>query len=434
MNLRHIKLILKREYVQRIKSPGFIIGTILGVLSIAALSFLPALLSLLDQQGTLDVAVVDPRGLVYRYLPQDGGEPTPTPIATSPLSQAPQPLSSGVNFINAGTTSPADLSAQVKAETIDAYLIVQGERASDVSFTYHGKERPSSVVSARLLGLLSAAASQARFAESGISAEQASALFAQPGFKIEPIVDGSIRDEETYAQSAALAYVLLIFLYGTMLMYGIQVAMGVVEEKSSRVMEVLITAVQPLDLMIGKVLGVGLVGLTQYGTWVGLGLVTILVSGALGGGSLGQSVDVAAVPPATLFFFLIFFVLGYLLFASIYAALGSLVNRTEDVNSVTTPVTIIMVGTYLLSIYSLGNADADLVRWLSFVPFFTPMLMFIRVALSNPAWWELLISVVLLALSSLFFAWVAAKIYRVGVLLYGKRPSFREVGRLLRSS
>lgn len=434
MNLRHIKLILKREYVQRIKSPGFIIGTILGVLSIAALSFLPALLSLLDQQGTLDVAVVDPRGLVYRYLPQDGGEPTPTPIATSPLSQAPQPLSSGVNFINVGTTSPADLSTQVKAETIDAYLIVQGERASDVSFTYHGKERPSSVVSARLLGLLSAAASQARFAESGISAEQASALFAQPDFKIEPIVDGSIRDEETYAQSAALAYVLLIFLYGTMLMYGIQVAMGVVEEKSSRVMEVLITAVQPFELMIGKVLGVGLVGLTQYSAWVGLGLITILVSGALSGGSSGQGIDVAAVPATTLYFFLIFFVLGYLLFASIYAALGSLVNRTEDVNSITTPVTIIMVGTYLLSIYSLGNADADLVRWLSFVPFFTPMLMFIRVALSNPAWWELLISVVLLALSSLFFAWVAAKIYRVGVLLYGKRPSFREVGRLLRSS
>jgi len=135
----------------------------------------------------------------------------------------------------------------------------------------------------------------------------------------------------------------------------------------------------------------------------------------------------------TRLFFLVFFVLGYLLFASIYAALGSLVNRSEEVNSITTPVTIIMVGTYLLSIYSLGNADSELVRWLSFVPFFTPMLMFIRVALSNPAWWELLISVVLLALSSLFFAWVAAKIYRIGVLLYGKRPSFREVGRLLRS-
>ena len=433
MNLRHIRLILKREYVQRIKSPGFIIGTILGVLSIAALSFLPALLSLLDEQGTLDVAVVDPNGLVYRYLPQESGEPTPTPIATSPLSQAPQPLSSGVNFSNAGTTSPADLSAQVKDDTIDAYLIVHGERASDVSFSYHGKERPGTTTSAQLLALLSAAATQARFAESGISADQASALFAQADFKIEPIVDGSIRDEESYAQSAALAYVLLIFLYGTMLIYGIQVAMGVVEEKSSRVMELLITAVQPLELMIGKVLGVGLVGLTQYGTWVGLGLVTLLISGTLGG-SPGQNIDVAAVPATTLFFFLLFFVLGYLLFASIYAALGSLVNRTEDVNSVTTPVTIIMVGTYLLSIYSLGNADSDLVRWLSFVPFFTPMLMFIRVALSNPAWWELLISVVLLALSSLFFAWIAAKIYRVGVLLYGKRPSFREVGRLLRSS
>jgi ABC-2 type transport system permease protein len=433
MNVRHIKLIVKREYFQRIKSPGFIIGTVLGVISIAALAFLPTMLAFLEEQGTLRVAVVDPHGLVYKYLPRDSTGPTPTPTPASSLSQEPQPLSSGVAFSDASAANPTELSKQVTKGDIDAYILVGGQKASEISFTYHGKERPSSVASAKLLAILSAAAGQARLAESGITPQEATALFAQPEFKIEPIVDGSIRDEKSYAQSAALAYVLLIFLYATMLMYGIQVAMGVVEEKSSRVMEVLITAVRPIELMIGKVLGVGLVGLTQYGTWVALGLVTIILSNMLGGDQAGPSIDVAAVPPMTLLFFLVFFVLGYLLFASIYAALGSLVNRSEEVNSITTPVTIIMVGTYLLSIYSLGNADSELVRWLSFVPFFTPMLMFIRVALSNPAWWELLISVVLLALSSLFFAWVAAKIYRVGVLLYGKRPSFREVGRLLRS-
>ena len=432
MNLRHILLILKREYTQRIRSPGFIIGTIIGVVSIAALSLLPTLFAVLDSQGTINVAIVDPNGLIYRYLPEEGS--TPTPVAGSATSPPAEQLSSGVSFSLADTIDPNELTSRVQRDDIDAYIVVEGTRASNVSFTYHGKDRPSALASAKLLALLSGAASQARFAESGITAEQAQALFAEPAFEIEPLVGGKIRDEEVYTESAALAYVLLIFLYGTMLMYGLQVAMGVVEEKSSRVMEILITAVRPIELMIGKVLGVGLVGLTQYGVWVGMGLVLILI-GSSGGASVpGQGLDIAIVPSGTLVFFLVFFVLGYLLYASIYAALGSLVNRSEDVSSITTPVTIIMIGTYLLSIYGLSSPDSDLVRWLSFVPFLTPMLMFIRVALSDPAWWELLISVVLLALSSLFFAWVAAKIYRVGVLLYGKRPSFREVGRLLRSS
>lgn|SRR5688500_17339369 len=435
MNLRHILLILRREYTQRIKSPGFIIGTIIGVVSIAALSLLPTLFAVLDRQGTLNVAIVDPNGLIYRYLPERVG--TPTPAQSSATSPDAGKLSSGVNFSLADTTDQNELTDRVQTDDIHAYIVVTGTRASNVGFIYHGKDRPSAVASAKLLALLSGAASQARLAESGITSEQAEALFAQPAFEIEPLVGGKIRDEEVYAESAALAYVLLIFLYGTMLMYGLQVAMGVVEEKSSRVMEILITAVRPIELMIGKVLGVGLVGLTQYAVWVGTGLVLLMIgsSGGSGGASVpGQGLDIAIVPSGTLVFFLVFFVLGYLLYASIYAALGSLVNRSEDVNSITTPVTIIMIGTYLLSIYGLSSPDSDIVRWLSFVPFLTPMLMFIRVALSDPTWWELLLSVALLAVSSLFFAWVAAKIYRVGVLLYGKRPSFREIGRLLRSS
>jgi ABC-2 type transport system permease protein len=434
VNLRHIQLILKREYLQRIKSPGFIIGTILGVVGIVALGFLPALLGLLDQQSTLKVAVVDPRNLIYRYLPENTG-PEPTVVPGNGLPQSTLPLSSGIKFSKADTADQAVLSERVRKEEIDAYVTVEGSRAADVAFVYHGKDRPSATASARLLALLGAAATQARLEERGITQEQAVSLFSTPAFKIEPIVEGSLKDEEAYFQSAALVYILLVLLYTTMLMYGVQVAMGVVEEKSSRVMEMLITAVRPIELMIGKVLGVGLVGLTQYALWVGMGGLLLVASGALGrAASTGTGFDVATVPATTLIFFLVFFVLGYLLYAAIYAALGSLVHRTEDINGITTPVTIIMVATYLLSIWALGNPESDLVMWLSFVPFLTPMLMFIRVALSDPAWWELALSVALLAGTSFLLAWLAAKIYRVGVLLYGKRPSFREIGRLLRSA
>ena len=241
-----------------------------------------------------------------------------------------------------------------------------------------------------------------------------------------------MRDEQSLFQSQALVYFLLILLYGSMVIYGVQVATGVVFEKSSRVMEVLITSVRPIELMLGKVFGIGFVGLTQVGLWVLVGFLGVVVSISANGGQL--PVNITSVPPATLIYFLIFFVLGYLVYAALYAALGSLVNKTEDVNSITMPVTLLLVANYLLSLSALGNPDAEYVRWLSFVPVLTPMLMFIRVALGSSGWWEPVLAIALLAATILFFSWIAAKIYRVGVLLYGKRPSFREIGRLLLTS
>ncbi|MEO8286401.1 MAG: ABC transporter permease [Chloroflexota bacterium] len=430
MNFNHIRLVVKREYLQRVRVPGFIIGTVLGVFGIVALAFLPTFLNLLDNQSATRVAVVDPRNIIFPYLPVQTS-PTPTP---APSSQQNVPsISTGLNFSKADTEDQTVLSQRITDGKLDAYVVVNGDNADNATYTFHAKDRPGTTTSTQLTALLSGASIQAKLAALGISPAQAQTLFTPPQLRIEPIVGGTLKDEKTYFQSVALVYVLLILLYVTILMYGIQVAMGVVEEKSSRIMEILVTAVRPLDLLLGKVLGVGLAGLTQYGLWVVAGLVVLLFSGS-GGSTGGTGLDVASVPAGTLFAFLIFFVLGYLLFAALYAGLGSLVSRSEDVNSVTGPLTIVMVGVYLVSIYALGNPDAEFVRWLSFIPFFTPMLMFIRVALSNPALWEVVLSIVLLAAGALFLTWIAAKIYRVGVLMYGKRPSFREVARLLRTT
>jgi ABC-2 type transport system permease protein len=432
MNLRHIRLIIKREYMERLRSPGFIIGTVLGIVGIAALAFLPQLLSLLDRDNAQKIAIVDSRNLIYPYLPVSSGSATPQAQAPDPTGGTPS-LTTQLQFLRADTHDPEELSQQVRDGKIAGYVTVEGERASNARLTLHAKDRPSPVTNSRLLLLLTTAATQAKIQESGMTPEQAAALFAPPQYSVEPIVGGALKDEQEAFQSIALVYVLLILLYGTIVMYGIQVATGVVYEKSSRVMEILLTSVRPIELMIGKVLGNGLLGLTQYALWVGIGFVGLVLSGFLTN-TEGPSVDLAAIPAATLIYFLVFFVLGYLVYAALYAALGSLVNRIEEVNSITTPLTLILVSTYLLSLLALGNPDTDLIRWLSYVPFLTPMLMFIRVALGTPAFWEPLLAVVIMAASILLFAWIAAKIYRVGVLLYGKRPSMREIGRLLRAA
>jgi len=433
MNFHSVALVLKREYLQRLRSPGFIIGTVLGVLAVVALAFLPSLLNLLNQPSTTRVAVVDPRNLIYSYLPVQT-VPTPTALPTS-TSQSALPAASGIIiFSKADTADETTLSQRVTAGTLDGYVIVNGDQASNVSFTYHVKDRPGTTTAIQLATLLSAATTQAKLRQLGITAQQAQALFSTPKVTVEPIVAGTLKNQSVVEQSTLLVYVLLIFLYVTILMYGLQVAMGVVEEKSSRIMEILVTAVRPVELMMGKVVGIGLAGLTQAGIVVVAGLLLLAIGGSLSSAISTSGVNIALVPASTLILFLVFFLLGYLLFAALYGALGSLVSRTEDVNSITGPLTIVMVGVYLVSISALGNPDADYIKWLSFVPFFTPMLMFIRVALSNPPIWEIALSIVLLVAAIFLCTWLAAKIYRIGVLMYGKRPSFRDVFCMLRTT
>jgi ABC-2 type transport system permease protein len=438
MNLYRVLLIIKREYLERVRNPGFVIGTIFGVIGIAALSFLPQLFQLLDQPSTVKVAVLDVRNLVLPHLPEEADLVPPVAPSINP-QQSPVPAagSSGkIIFSKAETEDQAALSESVRQDKLNAYVVVEGTSAADARFELHAKDRPQPSTTARIHTLLTAAIVNARLQENDISPEQAAALFAPPELEVEPLVGGELKDEAAFFQSQALVYVLLILLYGTMVMYGVQVAMGVVQEKSSRVMEVLITAVRPIELMLGKVLGIGAVGLTQYTLWVVAGFAALVVGAMLqsGGTVGGAGIELAAVPPATLVYFLVFFILGYLVYAALYAALGSLVNRTEDVNSITTPLTLLLVATYLLSFAALANPEAEYIKWLSFVPFLSPMLMFIRVALSSPAWWEPLFAIFLLNVAILVFAWLAAKIYRVGVLLYGKRPSFREIGRMIRTA
>jgi ABC-2 type transport system permease protein len=417
-----------------VRSPGFIIGTVLGVLGLAALAFVPALISALNENSSAKVAVVDEHDIVYSTL-EILSKPTPTPVpGSAPVAQTGLPVGAPIKFIKATTADTAALDAQVTNGDINAYLVVNGDKASIATFTYHAKDRPGNLTASQLSGYLNAALTQAKLAEFGISAQQAQSLYSPPELKVVPVAGGALKDENAQIQSVALVYVLLILLYIVILMYGLQVAMGVVEEKSSRVMELLITAIRPIELMAGKILGIGLAGLTQAGLWVVSGLVVLLFRSVLGDAVGGIGIDVASVPLPTLLSFLLFFVLGYVLYAAMYAALGSLVSKTEDVNSVTAPLTIINVAVYLVSIYALSDPDATIVKVLSFVPFFTPMLMFIRVALGTVAIWEFVLGVLLVLVMSYLLTWFAAKIYRIGVLLYGKRPSAREIVRLLRTN
>jgi ABC-2 type transport system permease protein len=214
----------------------------------------------------------------------------------------------------------------------------------------------------------------------------------------------------------------------------------VVEEKSSRVMEVVLNAASPFQLLTGKVLGVGAVAFTQYAAVVVAGIVALLVQGPVADVILGSAGTATALPEGLtiglLVFFAIYGVLGFLIYASLYAAAGSLVSRMEDVSAAVMPMTLVSTGGYMIGVYAamgLLDIQSGWLTVLSQVPFVSPFMMIGRVAANAAEPWEIVLSVALLVVSILGAIWVAARIYRAGVLLYGQRPGIRAIWRLVRA-
>lgn len=229
-------------------------------------------------------------------------------------------------------------------------------------------------------------------------------------------------------------YILMFMLYMAILLYGQMVATSVASEKSSRAMELLITSSKPNNLMFGKVLGTGTAGLLQMGSIFIFSFIFYRINIK----ALGQNEIISSIfgmDAQTLAYTLIFFLLGFFLYSFLFAALGSLAARTEDINTSIMPVIFLFIGAFIVSFYSLmGNVESPLTIIASYVPFTSPMVMFVRVSMADVALWKVGLSIVILIACNILFGVIAAKIYRIGVLMYGKSPRIRELIKILKMS
>jgi ABC-2 type transport system permease protein len=266
----------------------------------------------------------------------------------------------------------------------------------------------------------------------GITAEQAARLLAPVTLNTVQL-NNEVNGEKTESQmltSFWLVYAMLLVLYFSVVTTGSLVATEVTVEKSSRVMEILISSVSPMAQMFGKIVAICLLGLTQLGLMLGMTILNVALAPANEWTALIQSY-LGSVGIELFIYMLIFYLLGYLIYATIFAAVGSLVSRAEEVQQAITPAMLFIVAAFLLAMFGIGSPNAAWVTVLSYVPFFSPFLMFLRIGVSNPAWWEIALSLGILVVSIFILVWMAAKIYRVGVLMYGKKPSMREVYRAI---
>jgi ABC-2 type transport system permease protein len=223
-----------------------------------------------------------------------------------------------------------------------------------------------------------------------------------------------------------------ILIYLALLIYGSQVMRGVIEEKTNRIIEVIISSVKPFQLMLGKIIGVGLVGLTQFGAWIVLSIVATKIAGhafaSPQGGMMAALSTLQTIHFGYLLFcFLFYFLTGYLLYSALFATVGSAVDSETETQQFMFPVTMPLLFTYLLSVTILFRApDSTLAVWLSIIPFTAPVAMMVRLPFGVPGW-ELALSMCLMVASFIFVTYVAARIYRVGILMYGKKASYKEL-------
>lgn len=230
-------------------------------------------------------------------------------------------------------------------------------------------------------------------------------------------------------------YILIFALYMAILLYGQFVATSVATEKSTRAMELLITSTEPNTLMFGKVFGAGLAGLTQFVLIFGSGYLFYNVNkGYFEGNPIVQSIF--NMPLSILLYVILFFVLGFFLYAFLYGALGSLVSRMEELSTTVMPVTMLFIVAFFIVMFSMTSGDVDnlVMKICSFIPFTSPMAMFVRIAMGNVAAWEIIVSVAVLIASTAGVGVLAAAVYRMGVLLYGKTPKLGEIMKMLRNS
>jgi ABC-2 type transport system permease protein len=436
--LANIVNVARREYAVRVRTRSFAIGTLLLVLGVAVIAFLPVIIRYIDRTGGDKVGV---------YVAATDLATDPAAALNALLNPAPDPGSPAADEPPDFTVSRvADLAAArdaAKAGEYAAILAIGRAPDGSLAFTLYTDQNSTGSTAQVIRQAANAITISDRLARLGVAPANQAGLYVPADFSVrwpDPTRTDPTRDTVSMAGRDILSFGMTILIFLIIIMYGTWIAMSVVEEKSSRVMEVVLNAASPFELLAGKVVGVGAVALTQYGAIVVAGGAALLLQGSVSNAILGSAGASTALPEGLTLGLLLIFgaygVLGFLLYASLYAAAGSLVSRQEDVNAAIMPMTLVSTGGYMIGVYGatgLLDIQSGWMTVLSQVPFVSPFMMVGRVASGAAEPWEIVLSLGLLIVSIVGALWLAARIYRAGVLLYGQRPGLRAVWRLVRS-
>lgn len=454
MKFRNIGTIISREYLTRVKKKSFLLTTFLVPIFFAAMCILPSVIMFMSEEKGKQVAVIDQSGIAMPYFVD----------------------SEAVDFSDYSTENVDSLKARFNDLGLDALVVISpvDEATRSVSVVSYSEKPMSIDMKESVTSKVNDAVEDYRLAQYQISdlkqiMEDIKSDVSMATYTLSESGEEKITSSEVYM---IISMVLSIIIYMFIAMFSGMVMQSVIEEKASRVVEVLVSSVKATELMFGKIIGVACVALTQFFLWI---LLTLLL---VGGFSLFGGMDAISGDPAQaeqmmqmagmeasmggmtaedmmamaqdesemgvvlstlkdinwgqmVFAFVIYFALGYLLYASFFAAIGSAVENEADTNQLQMPITVPLLLAFFIAIYAFNAPDSSVVWWGSMIPFTSPIVMLARIPFGVPAW-ELALSIVLLVGTFIACGWASAKIYKIGILMFGKKTGFKDLWKWLK--
>lgn len=455
MKMKNVGIIISREYMTRVRKKSFLVTTFLVPVIFAAICILPSVIMLFAKDTGKQVAVVDQSSIVMPYM-----------VDTD-----------DIDYTDYSSEHPDSVKARFAEIGLDALVIISplDTAARTVTVTTYSDKPMSVSLKESIKSKADDAVEDYRVAQYEIGdlkqiMEDIKADVSISTYTLDESGEEKITSSEVYM---IISMVLSMIIYMFIAMFTGMVMQSVIEEKASRVVEVLVSSVKATELMFGKIIGVACVALTQFFLWIVLTVVLVAgVSAFVGFDTLmadpaqteqmmdmagqmgGTDIDVEAVAAAAteeggmtaivstlanvnwsqmIFAFVIYFVLGYLLYASFFAAIGSAVENEADTNQLQIPVTIPLMLAFFVAIYAFNAPDSQLVWWFSMIPFTSPIVMLARIPFGVPAW-ELALSIILLVATFAACGWASAKIYKIGILMFGKKTTFKDLWKWLRQN
>ncbi len=411
-------IVFSHTYLSKIKSKSFIITTAIILALIVLMSNVQSFIEMFDSDETDQVAVVTEQEEVYSQL------------------EARTEADFELEHFD-GTLEEAQDA--VGEEKFIAVLDIRESEDGLPEATYYSKDYTNQTAQNILESQLQQIKVEMATNQSGIDPAVIASIYEPVSFENELIATGNgdasdVKTEEELSGARGLVYAILFLLYMAVILYGNMIAMDIANEKTSRVMEILISSSSPVSQMFAKIFGIGLVGLTQMVVLLGTGYFVIMQKQDELIGDFFEFFGLSDVSLSTFVYAIVFFLLGYFLYATLAAMLGSLVSRTEDVQQLMTPVTFLIIAAFMISMVGLGMPESTFVVISSYIPFFSPMAMFLRVGLLDIAFWEVGLSILILIATIVVFAILGAKIYRGGVLMYGTSTSLKDFKKALQLS
>jgi len=451
MKMRNISTIISREYLTRVKKKSFLLTTFLVPVLFAAMCILPSVIMFMAKDSGKKVAVIDQSGIVMPYLVD----------------------SESVDYTDYSSEPVDEMKTRFEELGLDVLVVISpiDSAAKSVSVASYSEKPLSVELKEGVRSKANDAVEDYRLAQYEISdlkqiLEDVKADVTMATYTLDESGEEKITSSEVYM---IISMVLSIIIYMFIAMFSGMVMQSVIEEKASRVVEVLVSSVKATELMFGKIIGVACVALTQFFLWIVLTLVLVGGFSAFVGfdslmGDPAQTeqmmemtaqmggVDVAEMTSAMqqeegmgavlstlkdinwgqmILAFIIYFALGYLLYASFFAAIGSAVENEADTNQLQMPVTVPLLLAFFIAIYAFNAPDSPIVWWGSMIPFTSPIVMLSRIPFGVPGW-ELALSIVLLVATFIACGWASAKIYKIGILMFGKKTTFKDLWKWLK--